>query len=375
MQRLKVAVGISGGVDSAVAAWLLKKKGFDVHGVYMVNWDSVEEGTSNCPRTKDEADARRVCEKLDIPFSTVNFVKEYWNEVFVKMLDNYRLGRTVVPDIACNRQIKFEHLHNYAIEHLGADFIATGHYASTSFGDFQEKKGSGRGIQLLCGIDPLKDQTYFLCTLRQEQLRRAIFPVGSLTKTKVRRIAREHGFDEIADKPESMGICFVGKRKDFDRFIDQYIEPNPGEILTMGGKHLGKHEGVHHFTLGKRVHIQGCHLGYFVAKIDAKSNIVYVCEGSYHPSLYTTDFCVLEPQWIERNPLLDRNEATLECRIQRTHPPVPCRVRRINQKFLSVQPILPFRAVADGQMCVFYNGRECLGGGEVQHIISTLSYN
>ncbi|EYC43233.1 hypothetical protein Y032_0499g2563 [Ancylostoma ceylanicum] len=221
MRCLRVAVGMSGGVDSAVAAWLLKKKGFDVLGVYMINWDHVEEGTSSCPRTKDEADARRVCEKLDIPFTTVNFVKEYWNEVFVKMLDNYRRGRTVVPDIACNSHIKFDHLHQYAIENLAADFIATGHYASTSYGDFQEKREQGSGIRLLCGVDTLKDQTYFLCSLRQEQLRRAMFPVGSLTKTKVRQIARDQGFDDIADKPESMGICFVGKRKNFEGFIDQ----------------------------------------------------------------------------------------------------------------------------------------------------------
>ncbi|RCN53419.1 tRNA (5-methylaminomethyl-2-thiouridylate)-methyltransferase [Ancylostoma caninum] len=375
MRCPRVAVGMSGGVDSAVAAWLLKKKRFDVLGVYMINWDHVEEGISTCPRTKDEADARRVCEKLDIPFNTVNFVKEYWNEVFVKMLNNYRIGRTVVPDIACNSHIKFEHLHQYAIENLAADFIATGHYASTSNGDFQEKRKQGSGIRLLCGVDPLKDQTYFLCTLRQEQLGRAMFPVGSLTKTKVRQIAQEQGFDDIAEKAESMGICFVGKRKNFEGFIDQYIEPRQGEIITLDGRHLGQHEGVHHFTLGKRIPIQGCHVGYFVARIDAASNTVHACEGSYHPCLYTTDFCVLEPHWIERNPLLGVNEAELECRIQRTHPPVACRVKRIDAKHLSVQPRLPFRAVADGQMCVFYDGNECLGGGEVQHIISTLQYN
>ncbi|CAJ0602199.1 unnamed protein product [Cylicocyclus nassatus] len=382
MQRFRVAVGISGGVDSAVSAWLLKKKGYEVFGIYMINWDQVEEGSSICPRTKDEADARRVCEKLDIPFTTVNFVKEYWSEVFVKMLENYRRGRTVVPDIACNSHIKFEHLHHHAIEELGADFVASGHYASTSNGDYQEKRGYDQGIRLLCGIDPIKDQTYFLSTLRQEQLRRAIFPVGSMTKTKVRQIAREQGFDDIADKHESMGICFVGKRKNFEKFVDQYIEPKKGEIVTLDGKRLGQHDGIHHFTLGKRIHIQGCHLGYFVSKIDAETNTVYACEGSYHPSLYATDFCVVEPEWIERNPLAvagGRNISgadvtTLECRIQRTHPPVPCQVTRIAEELLSVRPVFPFRAVANGQMCVFYDGRECLGGGEVDHIISTLRY-
>ncbi|VDO58252.1 unnamed protein product [Haemonchus placei] len=374
MNRLRVAIGISGGVDSAVSAWLLKKKGFDVVGVYMINWDPVEEGSAACSRTKDETDAQYVCEKMHIPFSTVNFVKEYWNDVFVTMLDNYRRGRTVVPDIACNSHIKFERLHHHAIEKLGANFIATGHYASTSYGDFQENQQPGSGVKLLCGADPLKDQTYFLCTLKQEQLKRAMFPVGSLTKTEVRRIAREQDLDEIADKPESMGICFVGKRKKFEKFIDQYIEPCPGEILTLDGKHLGHHQGVHHFTLGKRIAIQGCHLGYFVARIDVSNRIVFACEGSHHPSLYATEFCLSEPQWIDRNPLADAEETTLECRIQRTHQPIRCHVKRVALNLLSIKPVFPLRAVADGQVCVFYDGRECLGGGEVQNIVSTLEY-
>ncbi|KAJ1358324.1 hypothetical protein KIN20_016731 [Parelaphostrongylus tenuis] len=320
MGQLRVAVGLSGGVDSAVSAWLLKKRGFDVVGVYMNNWDHIEEGVSSCPRTKDEADARYVCEKLRIPFTIVNFVKEYWNEVFTKMLENYRRARTVVPDVICNREIKFERLHNYAIDELGADLIATGHYASTSF-DPQITTHCGdsaEGVKLLCSADPLKDQTPFLCTLQQKQLRRAMFPVGSLTKTQVRQIAREQGLASVADKAESMGICFVGKRKDFDSFIDQ-------------------------------------------------------CEGSYHPCLYATAFCVLEPQWIDENPLSGNDVVTLECRIQRTHVPIRCEVQRLGQSCLTVRPVFPLRAVADGQMCVFYRGRECLGGGEVQYVISTLN--
>ncbi|KAK6051636.1 tRNA methyl transferase [Cooperia oncophora] len=291
-----------------------------------------------------------------------------------RMLDNYRRGRTVVPDIACNRHIKFDRLHRHAVEELGADLVATGHYASTSYGDFQENRQSGSGVKLLCGTDPLKDQTYFLCTLNQEQLKRAMFPLGSFTKTEVRRIARDQSLDEIADKPESMGICFVGKRKNFEDFIDQYIEPCPGEILTLDGKHLGQHEGVHHFTLGKRIAIQGSHLGYFVARIDTDNRIVYACESSHHPSLYATEFCVSEPQWINRDPLADGEETTLECRIQRTHQPIRCYVKRFGKNLLSIRPVFPLRAVADGQVCVFYDGRECLGGGEVENVISTLKY-
>ncbi|VDL85137.1 unnamed protein product [Nippostrongylus brasiliensis] len=378
MSRLRVAVAMSGGVDSAVSALLLKRRGFDVFGVYMINWDRAEEGTSTCPRTKDEADARYACEKLHIPFISVNFVKEYWNDVFVNMLENYRHGRTVVPDIACNRHIKFERFRNYAVEKHGAQFIATGHYVSTSLGDFQENRlrpaENVPDIRLLCGLDPLKDQSYFLCTLKQEQLNVAMFPVGSMTKTNVRRIAKEQGLDEIATKPESMGICFVGKRKNFNGFIDQYIEPCPGEIRTLSGKLLGRHEGVHHFTLGKRIPIQGCHLGYFVANIDSENRIVYACKGSHHPSLYATEFSISEPQWICKNPLADREHVTVECRIQRTHPPIACSLKRLGESVLLVKPVLPLRAVANGQMCVFYNGRECLGGGEVQKITSTLDY-
>ncbi|KAE9421859.1 hypothetical protein Angca_005562, partial [Angiostrongylus cantonensis] len=363
----RVAVGLSGGVDSAVATWILKKRGFDVIGVYMVCWDHIEEGNSSCPQTKDEADARYVCEKLHIPFTTVNFVKEYWNEVFMKTLENYRRGRTVVPDVMCNREIKFERLHNHAIDKLGADLVATGHYASTSC------------VKLLCSADPLKDQTPFLCTLQQKQLRRALFPIGSLTKTQVRHIAREQGLGSIADKPEVivyllyMGICFVGKRRNFDSFIDQYIEPRPGKIITLEGKFIGHHNGVHHFTLGKRIGVHGCHLGYFVAHIDVEKDTIYACEGSYHPCLYATAFCVLEPQWIDENPLSERDVVTLDCRIQRTHTPIQCEVRRLDQSCLTVKPVFPLRAVAEGQMCVFYRGRECLGGGEVQHVISTLN--
>ncbi|VDM60901.1 unnamed protein product [Angiostrongylus costaricensis] len=260
MQRwLRVAVGLSGGVDSAVATWLLKKRGFDVIGVYMNNWDHIEEGNSICPRTKDEADARYVCEKLHIPFATVNFVKEYWNEVFM--------------------EIKFERLHNHAIDKLGVDLVATGHYASTSW-DPEATQGMDSGVKLLCSADPLKDQTPFLCTLQQKQLRRALFPIGSLTKTQVRHIAREQGLGRVAGKPESMGICFVGKRRNFDSFIDQYIEPRPGKIITLEGKFLGHHNGVHHFTLGKRIAVQGCHLGYFVAQIDAEKDTVYAVRSS-----------------------------------------------------------------------------------------------
>ncbi|KAF1757634.1 hypothetical protein GCK72_014090 [Caenorhabditis remanei] len=208
MKIPRVVIGMSGGVDSAVSAFLLKKRGFDVIGVHMVNWDSQEEGTSNCPRSKDESDARNVCDKLNIPFHTVNFVKEYWNDVFLRFLENYKMGRTVVPDIDCNHSIKFRAFHKVAQERFDADFIATGHYATTSFGDFQQSRNASEEIRLFSGRDPLKDQTFFLCTVTQEQLKRAMFPLGSLQKTEVKRIAEQEGFHEVAKKPEVVIFIF-----------------------------------------------------------------------------------------------------------------------------------------------------------------------
>uniref|UniRef100_A0A1I7WIX0 tRNA-5-taurinomethyluridine 2-sulfurtransferase n=1 Tax=Heterorhabditis bacteriophora TaxID=37862 RepID=A0A1I7WIX0_HETBA len=295
------------------------------------------------------------------------------------MIENYRMGRTVVPDIQCNRSIKFEHLHNYAINKLGVDYIATGHYASTSQGDFQErcetdKKNSElfhhqslftlfsyylllvcfSGVQLFTAVDPIKDQTYFLSTLKQNQLRRALFPLGSITKPQVKLIAVQQGLEKIAKKAESMGVCFIGKRRNFEEFMDQ---PLPGAVILLrDGSVLGEHSGVHRFTLGKRLALHslrtGSHLGYFVAKIDSRRNIIYVCEGSNDPCLYATEFLIREPEWIDKKPVQESRISNLECRIQRTHPPIPSHVRRESQDTLRVIPSLPLRAVAEGQIYI-----------------------
>ncbi|CAL2040436.1 unnamed protein product [Caenorhabditis brenneri] len=378
MKVPRVVIGMSGGVDSAVSAFLLKKRGYDVIGVHMINWDSQEEGTSSCPRSKDEVDAKNVCDKLKIPFHTVNFVKEYWNNVFLRFLENYKIGRTTVPDIDCNQSIKFDVFHKIAQEKFDADFIATGHYATTSFGDFQQNKNeSDEEIRLFSGRDPLKDQTFFLCTVTQEQLRRAMFPLGSLYKSDVKRIAEEQGFHSVVHKPESMGICFIGKKKRFSEFLDEYIEPKPGRIVLKDGRIIGNHHGIHQFTIGKRINgkylEERSHFGFFVSDINPENGDVVACEGSHHPHLYATKFLIEQPNWIPiSNPLKSYPSSEILCRIQRTHPPVPCILEKCEDN-ISVVPRLPLRATAPGQMCVFYTTKnECLGGGEIIKIQDTL---
>ncbi|CAO4373967.1 unnamed protein product [Caenorhabditis nigoni] len=377
MKVPRVVIGISGGVDSAVSAFLLKQKGFDVVGLHMINWDSQEEGASNCPRSKDEADARNVCDRLNIPFHTVNFVKEYWNDVFLKFLENYKIGRTTVPDIDCNYSIKFDAFHKVAQDKFDADFIATGHYATTSFGDFQQNRKHSEAIRLFSGRDPLKDQTFFLCTVTQEQLKRAMFPLGSLQKSEVKRIAEQQGFDRVVKKPESMGICFIGKKKRFSDFLDEYIEPKPGRIVLKDGQQIGKHHGIHQFTIGKRIHgkylDERSHFGFFVSDIRSDTGDVVACDGSHHPDLYATRFLINRPNWISSSdPLEEISSSKILCRIQRTHPPVPCKVEK-SKHYLSVEPKIPLRATAPGQMCVFYTDEhECLGGGEILKIEKTL---
>ncbi|GMS95760.1 hypothetical protein PENTCL1PPCAC_17935 [Pristionchus entomophagus] len=369
----RVVVGLSGGVDSAVSALILKNRGYDVIGVHMVNWDSMEEGTSSCPRTKDEADARVIAERLSIPFHTVNFVKEYWNEVFVRMVEGYSRGKTIVPDIDCNRRIKFHHLHSLAIERFSADYIATGHYVTTSRGDFNQENTLDGKCRLLKGRDPLKDQSFFLCTLNEEQLKRSMFPLGSLTKKQVKEIAIENNLEEVAKRKESFGICFVGKKKNFDEFLEQYIENRNGPIIDgISGEKIGEHTGIHNFTVGKRLSIGSrSHLGYFVQRIQAQNATVYAVESSCHPSLYSTQFTIETPEWIVDAP---SNDSKLLCRLQRSHSPIGCSFS-IDSSLTTVIPSLPFRAVSPGQMCVFYNGRECMGGGEVIHVNHTLNHH
>ncbi|CAD5206601.1 unnamed protein product [Bursaphelenchus okinawaensis] len=341
----RVACAISGGVDSAVSASILKKKGFEVVGVYMNNWDFVEEGENHCPRTLDQFDAERVCQHLGIPFHVVDFVKDYWNNVFEQFLDGYRSGKTLVADIECNALIKFEALHQYAMEKLDVQAVATGHYAQNSLGNFLELHNTGKVPQLLTAVDVIKDQTYFLSRMTEAQLSRSMFPIGGLLKPAVKKMAVEQGLQKLAEKKESMGLCYVGKRRSFSEFIEKYIPNKEGPLIDMDTNSIvGTHNGIHHFTIGKRVALdRRCptHYGFYVSSLDAEKNTVYVCRGFFNPVLYSRRIQLGTPHWINGIPEVSH----FEFRSQRVHPTVRC---TLHDNILESQ--LPVRAAAPGQV-------------------------
>ncbi len=352
----RVVVGMSGGVDSAVAAYQLKKAGYDVVGVFMKNWDETLD-SGECTATADFRDVQSVCDAIDIPYYTVNFQQEYYDRVFTYFLEEYRNGRTPNPDVMCNSEIKFDAFLEFAYK-TGASTIATGHYARLDKTD---------GIKLLKGKDAGKDQSYFLCMLTQDQLKDVVFPVGDMEKPEVRRIAEELHLS-VADKKDSTGICFIGERK-FKEFLKQFLPAKPGEIRSISGEYIGKHDGLMYYTLGQRrgLDIGGRGTGerWFVAEKDLKKNILYVVQGDQTP-LYSKALKTAGFNWISGKAPTKAFDCTAKFRYRQADQ----QVRATPEKDGTyIEFAEPQRAVTPGQYAVLYDGEVCLGGGVINTVI------
>ena len=356
--REKIIVGMSGGVDSSVSACLLLQQGYAVEGLFMKNWEE-DDTEEYCSAAVDLADAEQVCSRLGIPLHTINFSAEYWDNVFEHFLLEYRAGRTPNPDILCNREIKFKAFLDHA-RSLGAQRIATGHYVRSRRGD--------RGIELLRGLDPDKDQSYFLYALDQQQIGHALFPVGELDKREVRAIAREQGFD-VHSKKDSTGICFIGERK-FRDFLERFIPAQPGDIVTLEGQVIGRHAGLMYYTIGQRQGLgiggieDGSELPWYVADKQLDTNRLVVVQGVDHPQLFYRACRIAGLHWIGGESF--RPPADLSVKIRYRQQDTPCRILALDGDAATVEFESPQRAVTPGQALVFYHGDVCLGGGTIE---------
>jgi len=354
MKKQKVIIGMSGGVDSSVAALLLIQQGYDVEGLFMKNWEE-DDTQEYCTATEDLADAQSVSDDLGIPLHTVNFSGEYWDNVFEYFLEEYRSGRTPNPDIMCNKEIKFKAFLDYAIN-LGADFIATGHYARID--------RSSNKIKMLKGCDNNKDQTYFLYTLQQHQLIKSLFPIGELEKSKVREIAERAGFD-TATKKDSTGICFIGERK-FTEFLQRFLPAQPGKIITHEGEEIGEHQGLMYYTLGQR---QGLGIGglktssdepWFVVDKDMENNRLIAGQGHNHPLLLKQQLEASQLHWVSGKPPASIFKCKAKIRYRQAEQACEVKVDGDNCVVCFDEKQ---RAITPGQSLVFYDGEVCLGGG------------
>ncbi|AJE21397.1 tRNA 2-thiouridine(34) synthase MnmA [Azotobacter chroococcum] len=353
----RVIVGMSGGVDSSVSALLLLQQGYQVEGLFMKNWEE-DDGTEYCTAKEDLADAQAVCDRIGIKLHTANFAAEYWDNVFEHFLAEYKAGRTPNPDILCNREIKFKAFLDYALS-LGADLIATGHYV--------RRRDTGERTELLKGLDPNKDQSYFLHAVGGEQLAKVLFPVGELEKPAVRAIAELHGL-ATARKKDSTGICFIGERR-FSDFLKQYLPAQPGPIETTDGKVIGQHHGLMYHTIGQR---QGLGIGgmknaaddpWYVLAKDLARNVLVVGQGNQHPWLFSRALLASEMFWV--NPLDFPLPQRLTAKVRYRQSDQACTLEKTAEGFRILFDE-PQRAVTPGQSVVLYDGEICLGGGVIK---------
>ena len=357
--KKKVVVGMSGGVDSSVSAILLQKQGYEVIGLFMRNWDSLADGeldgpttsTGQCPQEADYDDAKAVCDKLGIPLYRKDFVKEYWDYVFTYFLDALKNGRTPNPDIMCNKYIKFDMFAKEARK-LGADYIATGHYARMNNG------------HLLRGIDSNKDQTYFLSQVSKKQLENVLFPVGDMEKKDVRKIAEEYELI-TAKKKDSTGICFIGERN-FKNFLKNYLPNQPGDVINIDTNEvIGKHIGLMNYTIGQRkgLNIGGTKDKMFVVGKDLEKNILYICLGEDNDYLISTS-CLVD----NINYLGDEKLENVTAKFRYRQEDIPVHLEWLENGEVLVRYEQGVKSVTPGQACVFYNKEECLGGGIIKEV-------
>ena len=365
VKKPKVIVGLSGGVDSSAALIKLMDSGYDVEAMFMRNWDSAVNNDvlgnpdlmeDVCPQEKDYQDAKKVAEQLGIKLHRVDFIEEYWNSVFVHFLEEYQKNRTPNPDILCNKEIKFKTFLDKALE-LGADYIAMGHYARVIH--------DGDKNYLLRGLDPNKDQSYFLSQLTSEQLSKALFPIGDMLKPDVRALAREYNL-VVADKKDSTGVCFIGERN-FKEFLMNYIPANEGDIVSIDGKVIGRHDGVMYYTIGQRkgLRIGGPGEAWFVCGKDTLKNQLIVGQGSDVELLYANRVILTDVNCI--NGKFEKGQK-VGAKFRYRQPDEEVEIYPLEDGKVEVRCLRPVKAITPGQACVFYDGEYCLGGGTIDQV-------